>query len=623
MIKISKYQLIKTKISKEYYMHHIMTILKKEKIRLVLVHFLELQLLPLCLLLCPFLLIFIRNIEEIAFSNDLFIIVGLSYIALNILLIIVARYNRLLVLRTSFFLSVLFISFNVFKAQEFGIPLWQDALFNSAITICAAILAIKIASDNIRFITFYSSLFFISNIYPIGSDTYEEYKNNIYRAGLTGSTEEFIQDEDNSTNSNAKGNLYHIILDGFQSSTYNDIVQNHNYLLPEDFVYIPKFKSSYSVTSYSFSNFLLGEYYDSSKEIYDWQYNEIRERGLFKSLINNDIKISLHPHYAYLCMKEMAMCQTSRPHDNKNVIEQSKHLVLDLWFQFLVPSILDRLLCPKCDQNQNARSRTNFGFSLSNFLGTGDLTLTPVQYFPYYSREGLKRFYENEKNRSANGNYIFIHLLLPHPPYIYDENCIMNKNNIDRTHINGTYNLYKDQSRCAMKTLDQIVEKIKEANNYDNSMIIVHSDHGFKFLSNNTDGAIVAWDTIPKKMRNAIHNDKALHQKALESLSDVIMFIKPPEGKTIASDTPIQPIDIAPIVLEHFNISTDSYEGLTFTQLQTEQAQTREAQKFHLNTFKMPEQKPIPFEGYELNKDGNWNLIGNIPINWKGEVYSD
>lgn len=87
------------------------------------------------------------------------------------------------------------------------------------------------------------------------------------------------------------------------------------------------------------------------------------------------------------------------------------------------------------------------------------------------------------------GNAFFVHLLFPHYPYIANADCSVT-NPVDwkskNRRIGGNtaesreehYQLYFDQVSCLYSKLDEIFKQMQIAGIYDDSIIILHGDHG-------------------------------------------------------------------------------------------------------------------------------------------------
>ncbi len=86
----------------------------------------------------------------------------------------------------------------------------------------------------------------------------------------------------------------------------------------------------------------------------------------------------------------------------------------------------------------------------------------------------------SEVNKSLSGlskgsNYFFFHSYLSHSPYFRDENCKLNA----EKEAHAEFNPYGfRQLVCSFKMVSEFVSQLKKEGIYDNSMIILHSDHG-------------------------------------------------------------------------------------------------------------------------------------------------
>ena len=72
-------------------------------------------------------------------------------------------------------------------------------------------------------------------------------------------------------------------------------------------------------------------------------------------------------------------------------------------------------------------------------------------------------------------NFIYLHI--PHPPNKMDSQC-----NIMTTNEHRYLNIdYINESYCVIKTISKIISRMKELQVYDNTMIMLVSDHGWWF----------------------------------------------------------------------------------------------------------------------------------------------
>lgn len=96
---------------------------------------------------------------------------------------------------------------------------------------------------------------------------------------------------------------------------------------------------------------------------------------------------------------------------------------------------------------------------------------------------------------ASPGTMFFAHLLLPHHPYVVDGNCKIRRpvTNWKKAELPASLNdgrvntvssrsirfdEYIDQAGCALTKVDELIEAMQSAGKFEDSIIIVHSDHG-------------------------------------------------------------------------------------------------------------------------------------------------
>jgi len=89
---------------------------------------------------------------------------------------------------------------------------------------------------------------------------------------------------------------------------------------------------------------------------------------------------------------------------------------------------------------------------------------------------------------SKRDSYIYIHLLVPHPPYHLNENCeVTSENNLWSTHpkdFNEEDHVgYKRQVPCANRLAKNLLDFLKTENLLNHAKIIIQGDHGARFNS--------------------------------------------------------------------------------------------------------------------------------------------
>ncbi len=152
-------------------------------------------------------------------------------------------------------------------------------------------------------------------------------------------------------------------------------------------------------------------------------------------------------------------------------------------------------------------------------------------------------FLKNEELSGANNRYTFVHLLLPHDPFILDRNCEYQQS-IDPL----------EQFRCANGLIGRFVRLLKRLGRFDDSLILIHGDHGMNFKL--TDGLL---STVPFDKGGTDWN----HPR-----SKALLLFKPAgqradvELKTSEAETSL--LDIAPTILRSIGVSSDQdFDGFS------------------------------------------------------------
>jgi hypothetical protein len=95
--------------------------------------------------------------------------------------------------------------------------------------------------------------------------------------------------------------------------------------------------------------------------------------------------------------------------------------------------------------------------------------------------------------RASPGDMFFVHLFIPHPPYVYDATCDVRpvrewewpQNQAplpanDRQSRARRYGAYLEQMRCLYRQLEAMFQEWQKAGIFDRLVIVVHGDHGSK-----------------------------------------------------------------------------------------------------------------------------------------------
>jgi hypothetical protein len=110
----------------------------------------------------------------------------------------------------------------------------------------------------------------------------------------------------------------------------------------------------------------------------------------------------------------------------------------------------------------------------------------------YFKPDIFKEIANDVRSTGANGRVFFAHILFPHTPYVYLGDCSLNYSGEKQWRFSGAlsdpqntpqsrgnrYITYLEQARCSLKQLATFFEELRAQGIFDQSIILLHSDHG-------------------------------------------------------------------------------------------------------------------------------------------------
>ena len=90
--------------------------------------------------------------------------------------------------------------------------------------------------------------------------------------------------------------------------------------------------------------------------------------------------------------------------------------------------------------------------------------------------KALWKLVENAARFPRRGGYTFIHVMIPHPPYVVDADCsFIGPENPSRPS-------YADPARCALALVQKLFDRLRALGVWDRTAIVLTSDHGWDEL---------------------------------------------------------------------------------------------------------------------------------------------
>lgn len=310
-------------------------------------------------------------------------------------------------------------------------------------------------------------------------------------------------------------NVYHIILDGYQSDIFPltfDADTEKNF---EGFTFLRKATSLYGLTRDSLPTVFSGRDYPAgvSRETYqEAAFADERSMLFWLKEAGYDVIAfapKTFPFEPKLYDQRLLHVSNSRPEE---LLRMDRAAFKRLWVFANAPmAITERLM-------------TTDWFI--QFGGAQDMKLIQNGRFLGYSRAlasylAFLNVLEQEKDLPPAGRYTFFHFLIPHPPYVLGEDCSYDRPGVQTGPV--------AQSACATRLAVAFIQRLKELRRFDDSLIVIHADHGDYF-------DVSGENLTPRE---------EISLKAL-------LLVKPIGSRSpfAVSDAPSSLLDVAPTILD-------------------------------------------------------------------------
>ncbi len=250
-------------------------------------------------------------------------------------------------------------------------------------------------------------------------------------------------------------NFLILLLDAVDSQSFEKALEaNPVYKdIFEDFTYYPDMVGAYPWTAFSIPYILSGKWYEGKEYYLDYTAAAVEESDLFRELSERDYDISLYEPDGWV---------TSYTYQFSNMTELRHEVYNWKYFRRAIcklggiryaPFILKEYCYKGVAQTEGQH---NAFLDEENSLYTWDLG------------DFVKHINEEEVMYQEGNCFKYFHLQGGHVPFIYDKDLNPSANSS-----------HKDMLHANIKIIGLFLDKLKEAEVYDNSVIIILSDHGF------------------------------------------------------------------------------------------------------------------------------------------------
>ena len=319
-------------------------------------------------------------------------------------------------------------------------------------------------------------------------------------------------------------NVYHIILDGFRGSMFNDARSEADLSAASfaGFVYFPKNRSNFDGTQTSTPVFLTGTLYHGGS-FKNW-HNSWTDTGIFPEVKTRlGTNIQAYSHGAYY---QLTRWIQGRKIEKSGSIRQNQNVLLHLALARAAPSF--------------ARAQV-----FRNGSGMFSQWILSASYSLDARLQPMRTLIRDEKERPCTGQYVFTHIYFPHAPFL-----------LDRLGRPSRHANFLSQSACALRLVAEFIAELKKTGHYNDSIIVIHSDHGWG-------------DQIPAKNNQPVPEKIQIEawrrsELELDNWTSALLLVKPAGAASaplIISPRPTQLLDLPNTIYDLLGMAQRAPEG--------------------------------------------------------------
>jgi hypothetical protein len=373
-------------------------------------------------------------------------------------------------------------------------------------------------------------------------------------------------------------NVILVILDTFQTDIFQEIINEHSSYknVFDGFTYYRNALSGFPTTYPSVPLIMTGQFYENKIPMQDFIKEVYLGDSLPKILKENGYFVDLFAIKNTVYYDEQVASNFSK---RKSIFIDSKEFVRFLTADFfkISPHFLKKFVYEHLER-QAEKTATD-------------------QFFDFI--DGIQNKSAAVALKGYKGFFNFYHLIGIHPPLTIDENLEIQEMDITRANL-------KKQGLAVLKAMEMFLDKLKELDVYNNSMIIIIADHGL-----GTDINLDLYKSGIEDLNKIPMNEKgtALPLVLVKSFDSV--------GKLKISDGPVALIDVPITIFKALGIS-GNFVGKSILETSENDKRTRRFLYFDWEHeyWKLEKRYLSPMKEYFVTGfswlDSSWKDPGNV-----------
>jgi hypothetical protein len=258
-------------------------------------------------------------------------------------------------------------------------------------------------------------------------------------------------------------NVIHFVLDGFQSDAFHDIVDSDRAKVDRTFAgftFYPNHAGAFPTTIVSIPAMLTGQAYRNDEPMRQFISKQFSRASLFGVMRSQGYRVDVISGLTF----------DVKAATNHYVLP-TPYVTYEVYRRFAAWQLADLSLFRHSPHVAKPWIYNDQSWRLQNSLGRG-LTTEGRRHLPVNGQAFLADFTRRMRIASDRPLYKYIHVGVPHWPMALDAECrYVGVKPVRRE-------TYAGQSRCAIKRVGELLDRLRELGVYDGSLIVISSDHG-------------------------------------------------------------------------------------------------------------------------------------------------
>jgi hypothetical protein len=392
---------------------------------------------------------------------------------------------------------------------------------------------------------------------------------------------------------NKKPNIYHILFDGYQSDIFKMLADDPKFKKQlKGFTWHKDFITVYQFTRDVMPALFLGKIYDDGDSYRLWRFRESVELSFVERLRLEGYKINGYNSDSITRFSDI---------ESVNSVLLGRILQVRVIKSFFETWLIEHfpkiylVIKNRTDPSHILDGIAPFRVSQENESVAGVFL--------------FKKNIKEEPTRGSYNNYNYFYLQLPHDPFVIDKNCRYSPKKFMPE--SESARAYMEQCMCANRLMAEFIHNLKRLNRFDESLIIIQSDHGWNFIRNDDSGGFSPVDT-PSSGKDEIEATA----KYLKARASALLLVKLPGDQRdfSVSDSSVSMLDVAPTIIDIAGGDTSAYPGISLGKRGKSEKLKRD-KEFYFGNYTNSQIRPDSYSKF-VYQQGKWHYSGEMSVNW-------